>query len=83
MEVHRDNQATISIAKDPVHHERIKHVDIDRQHFIKVEIENKCVSLNYIFTKMQIADILAKALFKNTFEVLKVKLDLINLYNPT
>ena len=52
-------------------------------HFIKEKKENKSVSLNYIPTKIQIADILTKALFKNPFEVLKAKLDLINIYNPT
>ncbi|KZV13932.1 hypothetical protein F511_44784 [Dorcoceras hygrometricum] len=33
-----DNQSTISIAKNPVRHDRKKHVEIDR-HFIKEKIE--------------------------------------------
>ena len=34
-----DNQATISIAKNLVYHDRIKHVEIDR-HFIREKIES-------------------------------------------
>ena len=34
-----DNQATISISHNPIHHDRTKHVEID-QHFIKEKVEN-------------------------------------------
>ena len=34
-----DNQATIGVARDPVHHDRTKHVKIDR-HFIAEKIGN-------------------------------------------
>ena len=38
MKMSCDNQATISIAKNPIHHDRTKHVEIDH-HFIKEKIE--------------------------------------------
>lgn len=39
MKMFCDNQATISISHNPVHHDRTKHVEID-QHFIKEKVEN-------------------------------------------
>ena len=33
-----DNQATISIAKNPIHHDRTKHMEINK-HFIKVKLK--------------------------------------------
>ena len=38
MKVFCDNQSTISIAKNLVHHDRTKHVEIDR-HFIKEKLD--------------------------------------------
>ncbi|XP_073119837.1 secreted RxLR effector protein 161-like [Henckelia pumila] len=57
-----DNQAAISIARNPVHHDRTKHVEADR-HFISEKIENGSFHLNYILIKLQVADILTKAVF--------------------
>ena len=56
-----DNQATISITKDPIHHDRTKHVEIDH-YFIEKKIENSKVQLIYTLTREQLADILTKAL---------------------
>ncbi|KAJ4700964.1 Retrovirus-related Pol polyprotein from transposon TNT 1-94 [Melia azedarach] len=82
MRMHCDNQSVISIAKNPIHHDRTKHVEIDR-HFVKEKIESRIISLLYTSTCQQIANILTltKAVLRKSFEQLNSKLGLINIYS--
>ncbi|XP_066954374.1 uncharacterized protein [Macrobrachium rosenbergii] len=42
-----DNKVAIALAKNPVHHQRSKHIDI-KNHFLRSQIESKIVDLVYV-----------------------------------
>ena len=80
LRIYCDNKAAISIAHNPVHHDRTKHVEVDR-HFIKEKVDEGTINVNYVLACEQTADILTKALFKPLFEKFVSKLGMSNLYS--
>ncbi|KAA0058385.1 Cysteine-rich RLK (receptor-like protein kinase) 8 [Cucumis melo var. makuwa] len=77
-----DNKAAISIANNPVQHDRTKHVEIDR-HFIKERLDSGSICIPYIPSSQQIADVLTKGLLRPHFDLCVSKLGLIDIYVPT
>jgi len=57
--LHEDNQACILLSKNPQSHHRTKHIQI-RFHFIREKVLSKEISLMYLPTKFQLADIFTK-----------------------
>jgi len=61
-----DNESAIALSKNPVFHDRNKHIDV-RFHFIRECVEEDRVRLQSIGTTEQLADILTKALGRERF----------------
>ena len=56
-----DNQSCIALAKNPEHHARTKHIDI-QYHFIREKVEERTVKLEFCPTQEMVAEVLTKAL---------------------
>jgi hypothetical protein len=67
MIINCDNTSAINISKNPVQPSRTKHIDI-RHHFLCDFVESEVVSLSFILTENQLADILTKPLDGSRFE---------------
>ncbi|EIW72356.1 hypothetical protein TREMEDRAFT_26101, partial [Tremella mesenterica DSM 1558] len=65
-----DNAETIALAKNPVHHNKTKHIDL-RHHYIREKVEDNTVSLGHVPSAENIADLLTKALPSDTFDRLR------------
>jgi hypothetical protein len=61
MVVHVDSQWAIALAKNPVFHDRSKHIDI-QYHYTRGLVKEKRIHLEYIPTSEMLADLLTKPL---------------------
>ncbi|GAU39772.1 hypothetical protein TSUD_220160 [Trifolium subterraneum] len=81
IKVYCDNKAAISIAHNPVQHDRTKHVEVDK-HFIKEKIDSGEICMSYIPTTSQVADVLTKSLPKRQFDTMVCKLAMNDIFMP-
>jgi transposase InsO family protein len=65
--LYSDNQGGIALTKNPVLHQRTKHVDI-KHHYIRELVEAGTVNLAYVSTADMVADVLTKALPREKHE---------------
>eukprot|EP00253_Pinus_taeda_P002976 PITA_02976 len=68
-----DNQSAIKLCKDPVQHQRSKHIEL-HMHFIRKLIHDHVLEVQYCSTDDQVADIFTKALTEAKFTKLRYML---------
>ncbi|WVZ48984.1 LOW QUALITY PROTEIN: hypothetical protein U9M48_000369 [Paspalum notatum var. saurae] len=73
-----DNKSASALSRNPVHHDRSKHIDT-RFHFIRECVDEGKIDVRHVGTEEQLADILTKALGKVRFVELRQQLGVVNL----
>ena len=82
MKLYYDNKAAISIAHNPILHNRTKHIEVDK-HFIKEKLENGLICVPYVPTTQRTANIPIEGLYKRQFDFLVSRLAMEDIYKPT
>ena len=62
--IFEDNQGCIAMAKNPVNHERTKHIDI-KYHFVRELVACGVIEISYLETEEMLADILTKGMTRD------------------
>ena len=75
-----DNRSAISIAHDPVYHDRMKHVNIDR-FYIQEHLEQGVLKTEHVASEEQCADIFTKGLPTKTMRHLISKLGMRSIHS--
>ena len=73
-----DNQPAIAHAKNPVLHDRSKHIDT-RFHFIRDCVDGGQIVLEFVETERQLADILTKPLGRLRLMDLRTKIGMVEI----
>jgi hypothetical protein len=77
-----DSKSALALAKNPVFHERSKHIRV-RHHFIRGCLEEGSIKTGYINTKDQLADLLTKPLGRIRFLELCSKTGIVQISHKT
>jgi hypothetical protein len=68
-----DNKSAISLCKNPVYHDRSKHIDT-RFHYIRQCVEEGRIEVEHVGTGDQLADLLTKSLGRAKFQDLRERI---------
>jgi hypothetical protein len=77
-----DSKSALTLAKNPVFHERSKHIRV-RHHFIRGCLEEGSIKAGYINIKDQLADLLTKPLGRIRFLELCFKTGMVQISHKT
>ena len=75
VELKVDSKSALALAKNPVFHDRSKHIRI-KYHFIRDCLKEGSIKANHIATTDQLADILTKSLGKAKFQEMRRRIGL-------
>jgi hypothetical protein len=78
VELKVDSKSALALARNPVFHERSKHVDL-RYHFIQNCLVEWTVSATYINIVDQLTDILTKALGRVKLQELRARIGMVQI----
>ena len=73
--IHKDNQGTIAMSKNPILQKRTKHIDI-KFHFVREKIQDKTIELKYCPTHEMVPDISQSLYGEDNLKSFKQNLDL-------
>jgi len=68
--IYNDNMGAILLSKNPVHHDRSKHISL-RHHFLRDQVNDNIISLIHVPSKGNEADLLTKSLSSDLYEGLR------------
>ena len=72
-----DNTSANNLSKNPIQHSRTKHIDI-RHYFLRDHVQNDDISLEFVDTNNQLADIFTKPLNEGRLNFIKYDLGMID-----
>jgi hypothetical protein len=73
-----DNKSALALMKNPVHHDRSKHIDV-KFNFIRECCDRGLIDVEFIGTELQLSDILTKALGRVRFQDLRQEIGMVKL----
>ena len=68
----------INLSKHPIQHSRTKHIEI-RHHFSRDHVKKGDISLSFVSTEKQLADIFTKPFSEEQFTKIRHELGMINI----